>query len=136
MPAPSSVLKRKRHRSYRGSPESRAHGEKEALRLLEEGLEAAALDHLELGQLKGSDGRKVAIARVIRQRTTASMGWLAERLSMRSAANVSQQIRRNPENPKSPPKPLKTWITLSRNVAPFSTHQQKALQQPRDRKND
>jgi len=108
-----AVLKRKRHRSYRGSPESRAHGEHEARRLLDQGLKAAGLDALELGKLKGSDPRKVAIARVIRQRTTASMTWLGEHLSMRSATNVSQQIRRKPEAQKSLPKPLKAWIKLS-----------------------
>ena len=68
-------------------------------------------------QIKGSDSRKVAIARVIRQRTTVSMTWIAEQLSMRSAANVSQQIRRQPPNAKNLPKPLKTWINLSRFVA-------------------
>ena len=108
-----AVLKRKRHRSYRGSLENRAHGEHEARRLLKEGLEAAGLEAGELGELKGSDGRKVAIARVIRQRTTASMSWLAEELSMRSATNVSQQLRRKPEAGNSLPKPLKAWINLS-----------------------
>jgi REP element-mobilizing transposase RayT len=112
-----SALKKKRHRSYRAAAESRAHGEREALRLLKEGLEAAALEPRELGKLKGSDARKVAIAQVIRRRTTVSMSWLAERLSMRSPANVSQQIRRNANIEKKLSKPLKAWIILSRNVA-------------------
>jgi len=112
-----AVLKRKRHRSSHSTGESRAHGEQEARRLLTEGLKAAALELQELGPLKGSDARKVAIARVIRQRTTVSMSWLAERLAMRSAANVSQQLRRKPEAKDELPKPLKTWINLSRNVA-------------------
>ena len=34
--------------------------------------------------------RKVALALEIRSATTVSNAWLAERLSMRSAANVSQ----------------------------------------------
>jgi hypothetical protein len=112
-----SVLKKKRHRSYRAAPESRAHGEREAQRLLKKGLQAAALNPEDLGRLKGSDPRKVAIARVIRRRTTVSMSWLADHLSMRSPANVSQQIRRNPQIEKYLSKPLKTWLTLSRNVA-------------------
>jgi hypothetical protein len=41
------------------------------------------------------------------------MGWLAERLSMRSAANVSQHIRRNRDLAKDLPKPLKTWAKMS-----------------------
>jgi REP element-mobilizing transposase RayT len=108
-----AVLKRKRHRNYRASPESRAHGEQEALRLLKEGLKAAGLDGADLGDLKGSDARKVAIARVIRSRTTVSQSWLAERLRMRSATNVSQQIRRKRDVEKSVPKPLAAWAKLS-----------------------
>ena len=107
------VLKVKRHRNYRASPESRAHGEQEARRLLKEGLEAAGLGGVELQRLKGSDSRKVEIARVIRQRTTVGMGWLSEQLAMRSAANVSQQIRRTPKAEKELPEPLKKWIKLS-----------------------
>ena len=36
---------------------------------------------------------------------------------MRSAANVSQQIRRRPEVDQKLPKELQTWINLSRVVA-------------------
>jgi len=107
------VLKKARHPSYRGSPESRAHGEQEALRLLKEGIKLARIEPQYLASLKGSDARKVAIARVIRHRTTVSMGWLAEHLAMRSAANVSQQIRRKPQIDKNLPKPLKAWAILS-----------------------
>jgi hypothetical protein len=41
------------------------------------------------------------------------MSWLAEHLAMRSAANVSQQIRRTPQADKNLPKPLKAWAILS-----------------------
>jgi putative transposase len=112
-----AALNRKRNRRYRAAPESRAHGEQEALRLLKGGLEAAALNPSQLNKLKGSDVRKVAIARTIRQRTTVNMSWIAEKLSMRSAANVSQQIRRHPEPNKKLPKDLQAWIILSRIVA-------------------
>jgi len=108
-----SVLKKKRSRGYRGCLESRAHGEQEARRLLKEGNEAAGLEAGDLANLKGSDARKVAIARVIRQRTTVSMSWIAEHLSMRSAANASQQIRRQPKVANAVPKGLKTWVILS-----------------------
>ena len=108
-----AALKRKRDRPYRAAPESRAHGEKEALRLLKEGLEAAGLPPAELGQWKGSDARKVAIARIIRKRTTVSMSWIAEHLAMRSAANVSQQIRRKHPGDETLPKPLQEWSRLS-----------------------
>ncbi|MGA3171316.1 MAG: transposase [Chthoniobacteraceae bacterium] len=113
----AAILKKKRNRDYRSSLESRAHGEQEALRLLAEGLEAAGLRPGELKGLKGSDVRKVAIARVIHQQTTVNLPWLAERLSMRSAANVSQQLRRSSKAVKSLSKPLKTWLNLSRIAA-------------------
>ncbi len=108
-----AAIKKSRSRGYRGSRESRAHGEQEALRLLAEGMKAAGLDAGDLRRLKGSDPRKVAIARVIRQRTTVSLGWMAQHLSMRSAANASQQILRMRNRGKDLPKPLKAWANLS-----------------------
>ena len=108
-----AALKKRRNRTYRASLESRAHGEKEALRLLKEGLAAAGLDPDGLRALKGSDARKVTIARVIRAQTTVSLGWIADHLAMRSAANVSQQIRRAQTSSRAVPKPLKAWVTLS-----------------------
>ena len=44
------------------------------------------------------------------ERTVACQSWIAERLAMRSAANVSQQVRRHrTKNPKLPPK-LKAYL--------------------------
>lgn len=88
------ALKRPRYRSAQADGARKAHDEKEALRLLEEGLKAVGLDLQTAQSLKGSDRRKVAIAKVIWQNTTVSMSWLAQRLSMKSAANASQQLRR------------------------------------------
>jgi putative transposase len=48
----------------------------------------------DLPGLKGSDPRKLALAELLWKRTTVSQEWIAENLSMRSAANVSQQLRR------------------------------------------
>ena len=62
--------------------------------MLGEGLSAAGLKVEELGGLRGSDPRKVAIGRIIRDRTAVGMKWLSERLEMKSAANASQQIKR------------------------------------------
>ncbi len=44
--------------------------------------------------MKGSDARKVLPADLLWRRAVASQEWLAEKLVMKSAANVSQQIRR------------------------------------------
>ena len=47
----------------------------------------------------GSDPRKVAIASVIRMRSTVDMQWINERLQMKSAANASHQFRRMKNEP-------------------------------------
>ena len=88
-----SKLKKPKSRGYQRSPQRLAHDMKRAEDLANEGLRIAGLDAKQLAGLKGSDPRKVALARVIRQNTTASMGWIARRLEMKSAANVSQQLR-------------------------------------------
>ncbi|MBE7495646.1 MAG: hypothetical protein HS117_11910 [Verrucomicrobiaceae bacterium] len=44
--------------------------------------------------MKGSDPRKVLLADLLWRRTVVSQEWLAEKLEMKSAANVSQQLRR------------------------------------------
>lgn len=111
------ALNKPRHRSANASREKRAHGEDEALRLLEEGLVAAGLSENDLKSLPGSEARKVAVARVLWERTTVDMKWLALRLHLRSAANASQQIRRHRQQPPSLPKGLQQWINQSRNVA-------------------
>jgi hypothetical protein len=40
------------------------------------------------------DPRKLALAGLLWKETTVSQQWIAGRLSMRSAANVSEQLRR------------------------------------------
>ena len=63
-----------------------------------------------LGRLPGSDVRKTALASLLLERTVARQSWIAERLAMRSAANVSQQVRRHrAKKPKLPPK-LKAYF--------------------------
>jgi putative transposase len=44
--------------------------------------------------VKGSDPRKVLLADLLWRRTVVSQEWLAEKLVISSAADVSQQIRR------------------------------------------
>jgi REP element-mobilizing transposase RayT len=81
-------------RSHRGVSAKKAHDEKTAERIVREGLAEAALRASELEALPGTDPRKVQIARAVRAQTTVSMGWIAERLRMRSAANASQILKR------------------------------------------
>ena len=81
-------------RAYRKTPQVTAHSEEQAERWLDEGLTAAGLVVKDLSGLKGSDPRKLVLAEILWKRTTVSQEWIAEKLSMRSAANVSQQLRR------------------------------------------
>ena len=81
-------------RAYRKTPQATAHGEEQAKRWLADGLKAAGLMAKDLSALKGSDLRKLALAELLWKRTTVSQEWISEKLSMRSAANVSQQLRR------------------------------------------
>ena len=83
-----------KNRTYRSAPLFQAHNEKEARRLLEGGLTNTGLSARELDSLPGSDVRKVALASLILERTVARQSWIADKLAMRSAANVSQQVRR------------------------------------------
>jgi REP element-mobilizing transposase RayT len=112
-----AVLKKVRHRSAKASQEKRAHGEQEARRLLAEGLAAAGLTVEELARRPGSEARKVAIAQVVWERTTVDMKWLAAHLHLRSAANASQQLRRQRQAPPKLAKALQQWMNQSRNVA-------------------
>ena len=58
------------------------------------GLAAVGLSAKELDSLPGSDVRKVALANLLLERTVARQRWIAEKLAMRSAANVTQQVHR------------------------------------------
>lgn len=83
-----------RSRAYQWDFHVREHGERQAARWLKEGLAAAGLAAKDLPGLKGSDPRKLLLADVLWRRTVVSQEWLAEKLAMKSAANVSQQLRR------------------------------------------
>jgi hypothetical protein len=86
--------KRTRSRAYRGTALRQAHGLEQAQRWLKEGLEAAGLAQEDLPRVRGSNQTKVSLAQLLWSRTTVTQEWLAEKLQMRSAANVSQLLRR------------------------------------------
>lgn len=81
-------------RAYQKHELVREHGERQALEWLGRGLKAGGLKKCDLAKVKGSDPRKVLLADLLWRRTVVSQEWLAEKLEMKSAANVSQQLRR------------------------------------------
>ena len=81
-------------RAYQKHELVREHGERQAEAWLRAGLKAAGIKTADLERVKGSDARKVLLADLLWRRTVVSQEWLAERLRMSSAANVSQQLRR------------------------------------------
>ena len=81
-------------RAYRKHELVREHGERQALAWLARGLKAGGLKTNGLAKVKGSDPRKVLLADLLWRRSVVSQEWLAEKLAMKSGANVSQQLRR------------------------------------------
>lgn len=81
-------------RAYQKHELVREHGERQAQQWLARGLKAGGLSAGSLSKVKGSDPRKVLLADLLWRRTVVSQEWLAEKLEMKSAANVSQQLRR------------------------------------------
>jgi REP element-mobilizing transposase RayT len=88
------LIKSRRNSTYRSGPIYRAHDAGEAERILEAGLKRLRTDVAELEKLSGSDVNKVAMAELLSSKTSASQAWIASELRMKSAANVSQQLRR------------------------------------------
>ena len=92
------LTRKQKSRIYRSADERHAHHEVEAQRILAIGCRVFGLDKELIAKLPGSDSRKVAIAKMIWSKTTVSQQWIAEQLGMKTAANVSQQIKRSKES--------------------------------------
>ena len=86
--------KKRSSRASQRTPQATAHGEEQAKQWLKVGLVAAGLGAKDLPRMKGSAPQKLALAELLWKRTTVSQEWIAQKLAMRSAANVSQQLRR------------------------------------------
>jgi REP element-mobilizing transposase RayT len=84
--------KKRSSRASQRTPQATAHGEEQAKQWLKDGLAAAALGAKDLPHMKGSAPQKLALAELLWKRTTVSQEWIAQKLAMRSAANVSQQL--------------------------------------------
>jgi len=68
----------------------RSHGEEQAAKFLRGGLALWGLTERDLGSLKKNDQRKVAIAALIRRRTTVPNEWIARSLHLGHVSRVSR----------------------------------------------
>ena len=86
------VMKGNRRESYAGEPVNK-HDEREAERLLVEGFKKLKLDDADLASLKKGDPRKRVIAWTIRDKTSVRNEWIAQRLHMGRASNLSRYVK-------------------------------------------
>ncbi|MGB8354073.1 MAG: transposase [Chthoniobacteraceae bacterium] len=106
------AIPRRENRNYRHSEQGRDVRMKEAKEWLEEGRRAMGLKQAELEKTERGDLRRVAIAWAIARKTTVSQGWVAERLGLRTAANVSQRVRRfEMLSGKELPPEIQAWVS-------------------------
>jgi putative transposase len=95
----------------------RDHAQLSANDLIRQGLKTLKLSEDQLKATKGSEPRKMSLAWAIARLTTLSQSWIADRLNMRSPANVSQQVRRfETQLKRQTDSRIKRWIKLSRIV--------------------
>jgi len=82
-------------RDYAGSSQGKDHSRRRAETIVSKGVAHFRLDGAEsLRILKRGDRRRVAIAWAIWRQTSEPQSWIAEQTGLKSAANVSQQVRR------------------------------------------
>ena len=72
MLALANTVSKPKGRAYRSGGVHHANDEKQAEQWIREGLVAAGLKEAELEEWPGSDARKVALARLLWQRTTVT----------------------------------------------------------------
>ena len=73
---------------------TRDYGEKEAARIVREGLKALGVSSAKsaLAALAKSDRRKIVLAGILRAKTSAGNGWIATRLAMGHPGSVSRML--------------------------------------------
>jgi REP element-mobilizing transposase RayT len=86
-------------RASHSGPARQAHDEQAAAKWLRLGLAALDLRPADLGGMLKGAPEKAVLAAWLRQRTTASLGWIAERLDMGHESRVSQAVGRMRHRP-------------------------------------
>ncbi len=108
--------KRNPSRNYRSS-ETIDHGEKRANEIIAAGLKAFDLEEEALAELKKSSTEKFLIAAIVRRETAVKVAWLAKRLTMGSASNVSRATSAIPALLATEPKLKKVTKTIYATMA-------------------
>jgi len=104
-----------RTRQVQSSPMAKDQAVREAERIVAEACAHYGVDEEELRRTRRGSQVKPSVAWRIWRETTVSQGWLAERLHLKTSANVSQQIRRfDGMDEKTLPKPVRAWKKLSK----------------------
>ena len=81
--------------THHGGEEREESCEVQAERLLESELQRQGWTKDQLAGWRKGDVRKARVAQRLREETTMTLAWIAERLSMGSASTVAQSVRRN-----------------------------------------
>ena len=104
------------NRNRRSTHQWHDHAQVAATKLIREGLRVLDLSEDQLKSSSGSEPRKVSLAWAIARSTTMTQSWIATRLHMRSAANVSQQVRRfERELKQQTDSRIKHWVKIVKN---------------------
>jgi hypothetical protein len=99
-----------RQRESHSGEAKRRHGEAAAEQLLEAGLAALGLTSADLAGLPKGAAEKVALADWLRERTTVSLRWAAERLAMGHYTNVSHGVNKLPARQARKVQPLRATL--------------------------
>jgi REP element-mobilizing transposase RayT len=81
--------------AHHGGEEREESCEARAERLLESELERLRWTREQLARWRKGDARKVRLARRLREETTMTLEWIAQRLAMGSASTVALSLRRS-----------------------------------------
>ena len=97
------LMKKPSAKKSRASEAPKEHGEAEAERLASEALTRLGLAVVpqELAQLRKGDERKVLVACLLRQRTSAGNPWIAKRLAMGHSGSVSRLVMTANKHPQT-----------------------------------
>ncbi|MFK5922291.1 MAG: transposase [Verrucomicrobiota bacterium] len=103
-------------RNYTGGSQALDHSIQMAEKIISEGVDYFKLKSTSeetFKQLAKGSVERIAVAWAIYKKTSVSQKWIAKRLGISNAANVSQQVRRFNKSPNEHPLPeVQKWITL------------------------